>query len=498
MSLILTSALKPLESYLKKEGLVELSAHRAGEVWLEIGRQYLSEQAPDLTFNVWRRLMEVLANMSGQAFHLKNQPRVSSALPGGHRFEGMLGHAVEGHLSISIRLKRKLQLKLEEFGLNSQDQIFLQDACKKGQNIIVSGGTSSGKTTFLNLLASSIPLSKRILSVEDTYELDLPHLHWVKLLVSRNETGQAVGYPQVIEHILRARPDIVMAGEVSIANAYPVLSLLNTGHKGFLCTIHANNARLALEEAFDSKLRLAGLLLPSTFDYLKKTIDIVVHIEKNLQGKRQVKEIWKVEHEQEISLLKRAIILFAVCLSLKTSLATPLKVCQGAITQVSREESIPVKILEAMARAESGMTRYKIPWAWTLRTPKGSFYFKDQKTAQGYFEKALKDSGNIDIGCLQVNWRWHQHNFKDKSQALEPLTNIRIAARFLRSLQQKYGSWIKAIKAYHSLNPQRADSYLKKVLKSCSLKRKVQTLSVQLEKASFLKRQKNMSGIKDM
>ena len=294
---VLIAKLKPLEGLLKVHNLVELSAVREGEVALEIAdKGYEFRKTPGLTLEYWTNLCYVLGNKKGEVFDPEKQPRMSTRLPGGHRFEAMIGKSVDSGLSISIRINRQVSVSLEEFGLPSSIQNELIEAVREGESILISGGTSSGKTTFLRALIQYIPLEKRVLTVEDTRELEVPHPNKVQYVVNRNEKSPVISWPQVIDHLMRSRPDVIIAGELSIANTFALISLLDTGHRGFMTTVHSNSAKLAVEETIPTKVKLAEINIPSLSDYLKKTIDWVIQIQKVQEGtvfNRTVVEIWQ-------------------------------------------------------------------------------------------------------------------------------------------------------------------------------------------------------------
>lgn len=294
---VIAAKLKPLEGFLATPNLVELSAVKEGEVALEIADQgYEFRKVPNLTLDYWTNLCYVLGNKKGEIFNPEKQPRMSTRLPGGHRFEAMIGKSVDSGLSISIRINRQVSVTLEEFGLPPLIQDALIKAVREGESILVSGGTSSGKTTFLRALIHYIPLEKRVLTVEDTRELEVPHPNKVQYVVNRNEKAPVISWPQVIDHLMRSRPDVIIAGELSIANTFALISLLDTGHRGFMTTVHSNSAKLAIEETIPTKVKLAEITISNLSDYLKKTIDWVIQIQKIQAGtvfKRRVVEIWQ-------------------------------------------------------------------------------------------------------------------------------------------------------------------------------------------------------------
>ncbi len=299
---VLVTKLKPLEALLKSPSLIELSVVRSGEVILEIADQgFEYREVPELTTKYWESLCYTLGNLKGEAFNPETQPRMSTRLPGGHRFEAMIGKSVESGLSVSIRLNRQIAVSLVDFGLPENIQSELIEAVEEGQSMIISGGTSSGKTTFLKAVIQYIPLEKRILTVEDTRELELPHVNKVQYVVSRNEKDPTIDWPQVIDHLMRSRPDIIIAGELSIANTFSLISLLDTGHKGFMTTVHSNSCQLALEETIPTKVHLSGRNIPSISNYLKKTVDWVIQIQKVQEGsnfRRKVVEVWQPQKEK--------------------------------------------------------------------------------------------------------------------------------------------------------------------------------------------------------
>lgn len=288
----LQTLLTPLFPLLETKNLVELSVNKPREVGLEIaGCGYQFQKAEQLDYAYWVLLCHVLANQNGVVFNPQHQPRVSTALPGGHRFEAMVGKNVEHSLSISIRIKRAISIALEHFGLSGALKERIIHLVQTGANMVISGGTSSGKTTFLNQLIAYIPEHTRILTVEDTRELEVPHLNRKHYIVSRNEANPAIGYSEMIDHLMRSRPDVIVAGEISVSNAFPVVRLFNSGHSGFMCTVHANSPELALSAAIPQNVRLAGLDSVGVCELLYETVDIVLQLHRQSDGQRQVTEI---------------------------------------------------------------------------------------------------------------------------------------------------------------------------------------------------------------
>jgi pilus assembly protein CpaF len=171
----------------------------------------------------------------------------------------------------------------------------LREAIEAGQNLLISGGTGTGKTTLLNALAAFIPASERIVVIEDTSELQLEAANLVRLEARREQPGlPAVTMRDLLRATLRLRPDRILLGEVRGGEAFDLLQALNTGHSGSISTIHANYAEMAPS-------RLAGCALMSGIDLpyaairanIAEAVDLIVHIKRD-RGMRFVSEALKV------------------------------------------------------------------------------------------------------------------------------------------------------------------------------------------------------------
>ncbi len=163
---------------------------------------------------------------------------------------------------------------------------------RQGRNIVISGGTGTGKTTFLNALLKEIPQSDRLVVIEDTPEVKLVHPNAVGLVAVGSELGETrVGIDELLRASLRMRPDRLMVGEIRGPEAFTFLRAVNTGHPGSLTTVHADSPEGALEQIAFMTLQ-AGLTLTraDVIDYAKSVIDIVVQLGR-VQGKRGVASV---------------------------------------------------------------------------------------------------------------------------------------------------------------------------------------------------------------
>ena len=172
---------------------------------------------------------------------------------------------------------------------------YLADMVQARRNILISGGTSSGKTTFLNALLREIPAQERLILIEDTAELAMPHANGVGLLAVKGELGEArVTADDLLQAALRMRPDRIILGELRGGEAYSFLRAVNTGHPGSITTIHADSPEGAIEQLALIVLQTGTQLRREDIvHYVRQVLDIVVQLERR-DGRRQVARIMPV------------------------------------------------------------------------------------------------------------------------------------------------------------------------------------------------------------
>lgn len=145
--------------------------------------------------------------------------------------------------------------------------------------------------------------------------------------------------------------------------------------------------------------------------------------------------------------------------------ADPTEVCDAAAHHVARESSVPIEVLRAITRTETGRGTSTTldPWPWTVNMQGRGVWFDTQSQAQAYVFRHFKNGArSFDIGCFQINYKWHGHAFASIEEMFDPIQNARYAARFLAKLYQEHGDWTKAAGAYHSRTAKYADSYLER------------------------------------
>ena len=243
-----------------------------------------------------RRLIERMLRHTGRRVDM-SQPFVDASLPDGSRLHVVIPDITREHWSINIR---KFQAGLRELSdlvqvgaLTLQAAHFLQGLVREGKSILVSGATQAGKTTMLAALLAAVPDRERIISVEETFELQLPRSDHVGLQcrgANLEGTGE-VTLRRLVKEALRMRPDRIVVGEVREAEALDLLIALNSGLPG-MCSLHAKSARHALVKISTLPL-LAGRNIDHSFvlPTVAGTIDVVVHVERAMDGSRRVVEI---------------------------------------------------------------------------------------------------------------------------------------------------------------------------------------------------------------
>lgn len=273
------------------------------EIWINapsqvfIARNGVPEQTPiELTDSGVRDLVERMLQSTGRRVDLSS-PFVDASLPDGSRLHVVIPDVTQKHWAVNIRKFtqriKDLQHLVELGSLTVPAAQFLRMCVLAGQNILVSGATQSGKTTLLNALLSSARTTERIVTVEETFELDLSSRDVVAMQCrqpSLEGTGE-ITLRRLIKEALRMRPDRLVVGEVREAESLDLLIALNSGLPG-MCSLHANGARDALSKLSTLPL-LAGRNIDSSFvvPTVAATIDIVVHCELERSGKRRITEI---------------------------------------------------------------------------------------------------------------------------------------------------------------------------------------------------------------
>lgn len=290
-----------LVSIINSDGVSEIMINGTHSVYFEKnGVLYPSDCT--VTEVQLQRFLDVVARLNSRNIDI-NHPIFDGRLPGGFRCNVVLPPVSMLGAVITIRKHSGLISSMEQLKtlgmLDEHKAKLLLTAMENKANIIVAGGTGTGKTTLLNVLFNSISDagSQRVLSIEDTAELkiELPHIISMEVRYATPDCPLEVGIRELVRTALRMRPDRIVIGEVRGEEAYDLLHAINTGHKGTVCTIHANSCRDALRRL--ETLAILGhpnldILVPRT--WIASNINLVVYVER-LGNSRVVTEIKSIE-----------------------------------------------------------------------------------------------------------------------------------------------------------------------------------------------------------
>ena len=247
-----------------------------------------------------RRVIDRIVSRVGRRVD-EASPMVDARLPDGSRVNAVVPPIALDGSSLTIRKFARDPFTVQDlidFGTLTRQTADLLDACVRGRlNIVVSGGTGSGKTTMLNVLSSFIPTDERIVTVEDAAELQLHQDHVVRLesRPSNVEGRGAVTIRDLVRNALRMRPDRIVVGEVRDGAALDMLQAMNTGHDGSLTTVHANTPRDALAR-LETMVLMAGMDLPvrAIREQIASAVDLIIQVSRLRDGTRRITHITEV------------------------------------------------------------------------------------------------------------------------------------------------------------------------------------------------------------
>jgi pilus assembly protein CpaF len=289
--------LKPIQSLLESESISEIMVNPDASVWIE--EQGKIQLLPGIRFEdgTLQTALEVIANRFGKKLDA-DSPILNLRLPDGSRMAALIPPVVNPQPMLTIRKFTShgftIDNLIERKTLTETQAEALTDYVKRGDNLLISGATSSGKTTLANVLASFIPDSDRILILEDVAELHIRKPHVISAEAQLDTHNSQIGFADLLKAALRHRPDRIIVGEIRGAEARVFLDALNTGHRGSLTTIHANSARDALRRLAQLAMRGSGGGVPlhDVEEECERSIDVIVQV-INEDGWRHVTEIRK-------------------------------------------------------------------------------------------------------------------------------------------------------------------------------------------------------------
>src|SRR5665213_1140039 len=289
--------LRPIEPLLLDDSISEIMGNPDASWWYE--RDGIMRQEETISFNAGqlRTGLEVIANQLGKKLDEDN-PLLHAQLPDGSRLAAVIPPVVRPAPALTIRKFTSRHYTIDDLidrgTLTRPLADFLEEQIRSGKTLLISGGTGTGKTTLLRILANAIPEQERIVVIEDTSELHIQKPNILAVECQTDTFKANISFDDLLKSALRWRPDRIILGEVRGIEARTLLDSFNTGHAGSLATIHANSAEKALR-------RFANLVLRShsqaTFADIEaeigESVDFVVHVARE-PGRRVIREVLRL------------------------------------------------------------------------------------------------------------------------------------------------------------------------------------------------------------
>jgi pilus assembly protein CpaF len=288
----------PIQPLLQDETVSEIMVNQFDTIFVERAGKLEPTPLKFVAESALEDLIHSIAKSGGKTLSAEF-PFMDAYLPDGSRVNAALRPMTPRGPSLTIRKFRKTPFSLLDYiqlgSLTDKAAYFLHACVIARVNLIVSGGTGTGKTTFLNALSSVIPENERIITIEDVAELSLQHPNWVRLESSYRAGQRPITTKDCLVNALRMRPDRILVGECRRDETFEMLQAMNTGHDGSMTTVHANSSR-------DCLTRLESLILTSGVDIplqalrrqISGAIDLVVQLKRHRGGQRLVQEIVEV------------------------------------------------------------------------------------------------------------------------------------------------------------------------------------------------------------
>ena len=292
--------LRPIEHLILDESVSEVMVNGSDRVFIE--RDGFVQQVPGI-FLEERSLKVAVKNIARRLGDdiSESKPILDSRLPDGSRVAAVIPPCSLTGVTLTIRKFNSRHFEIEDLirsgTLNRALANRLEDYLLQRRNLLISGGTGSGKTSLLTALGKFIPADERILLIEDTAEIQLAHENMVRFEARREQNGMpAVSIRDLLKAALRHRPDRILLGEIRSGEAFDLLQLLNTGHSGTISTIHASSARQGLSR-FASCVLQSGVEIPyrAIKTNIADSLNVVVQIERR-PGRRFISEVLEINN----------------------------------------------------------------------------------------------------------------------------------------------------------------------------------------------------------
>jgi pilus assembly protein CpaF len=351
----------PLDPLLQDASVTEIMCNGHDDIWVERGGRL---ERVDVSFqdqSQYRWVIEKIAGSVGRRID-EGSPMVDARLPDGSRVNAVLPPLALHAPALTIRKFAADPLRVQDLinlGTFSMDLALLLEACVRGRlNIVLSGGTGTGKTTALNVLSGFVPEDERVITIEDTAELQLqqPHVVSLESRPANIEGAGEVSIRDLVRNALRMRPNRIIVGECRGAEALDMLQAMNTGHEGSLTTVHANTPRDALRR-LETMVLMSGHDLPVRVirEQLASAIDVIVQLQRLPDGRRIVAEVTEVQ-----GLEGEAVLLQEIFTAPQGTLA-PTGLRPRFLDRLHEQHiDVPAKIFQAPPRPSAGTPRSRV------------------------------------------------------------------------------------------------------------------------------------------
>lgn len=298
---VLAESLKHFKPYFES-GANEVIINREFEIELDKQGVFETHKNPNFNKKFLENFCIELATSRGLRFN-ENHPSLSCEIPiGDDKESNYYGYRVQAlhksilydsDISICIRIPTKTTFQLENFVLKancSYEEI--KSFIRNKKNVLISGGTGTGKTSFLNSLMSEVPINDRIVTIEDSQELRVKNPNKVQILISKNENKFT--YENALNASMRMRPDRIFLGEMDTRNCLLFLRLSNTGHDGMLSTLHANNTADAIKAIMTNAMFSGFNDKEALRSYIRTAIDYIIQIKRE-KNQRVISEVLNIK-----------------------------------------------------------------------------------------------------------------------------------------------------------------------------------------------------------
>ena len=290
----------PIQPLLDRDDITEVMVNGPKQVYYEYKGKLILTDVKFIDDTHVLQVIERIVAPLGRRID-ESSPMVDARLPDGSRVNAVIPPLSLVGPCITIRKFRKDPFKMADMirfnSLTAQAAEFIEACVRARLNIIVSGGTGSGKTTMLNVVSNFIPEDERIVTVEDAAELQLQQPHVIRLekRPPNMEGKGGIGIRELVINCLRMRPDRIIVGEVRSGEALDMLQAMNTGHDGSLTTVHSNSARDTLNR-IETMVLMAGMDLPlrAIRQQVSSAVDVIIHLQRMRDGSRRVVQVSEV------------------------------------------------------------------------------------------------------------------------------------------------------------------------------------------------------------